>query len=480
MRLCSLLLVALLLSSSARAQLRVEEAFPGLSFSLPLDFEHADDGSDRLYVSERAGKIKVFENDPAASSSATFLDIQSQVSATGEGGLLGLAFHPDYAENGYFYVSYTTGGPFRSRISRFTRSDDNPEQADPTSELVLLEIGQPFTNHNGGDLAFGPDGYLYASFGDGGSGGDPEENGQDAGTLLGTLLRLDVDGGGTAPDCGGPDANYTVPADNALADGPEGVCDEIFAYGLRNPFRFSFDRQTGELWVGDVGQGALEEVDRVENGDNLGWNTYEGTNCFDGPCDPAGLTFPVWEYGRSQGNSITGGFVYRGSAVPELAGKYVYADFGSGRIWALTVDESGGVENEQLGVGLNSNIPSFGEDSAGELYFTRFDGKVYRFVSDTSSSEESGAPGSGLRLDAAFPNPFSASTEITFAVGEAGPARVAVYDVLGREVAVLRGGVVGTDEQTVRFAAAGLSSGVYVVRLQAGTASLTRTVVLAR
>ena len=472
------LLFALALSFAVPAygQLSFEVAFPNLTFNAPIDFEHADDGSDRLYVSERDGRVMVFENQPEASSLTAFLDIRGQVSTSGEGGLLGLAFHPDYAENGYFYVSYTLSNPFRSRISRFTRAAADPEQADPASELVLIEIAQPFNNHNGGDLAFGPDGYLYASFGDGGAGGDPLENGQNPETLLGSILRFDVDGGGADPDCGGPSANYTVP-DNVLADGPGGNCDEIFAYGLRNPFRFSFDRQTGSLWAGDVGQGALEEVDIIANGDNLGWNTYEGTSCFDGPCDPEGITFPVWEYGRSQGNSITGGFVYRGSAVPELAGRYVYADFGSGRIWALNA-ESGEAENEEV-FDTALNIPSFGEDADGELYFTAFNGDVYRFFSKSDTSSEIGVPEESLRL-AVYPNPTTGDVTVAIPEGMLGPVRIAVYDVLGREVTVLREGTVGTDEHTVRFDAAGLADGIYVVRLEAGGASRTQTVVLTR
>ena len=477
MRFTLLLALLLAVAAPASAQLSFDLAFPNLTFAGPIDFEHADDGSNRLYVSERNGQIRVFENDPEVASAGTFLDIRSQVSTSGEGGLLGLAFHPNYAENGYFYVSYTVAGPFRSRISRFTRSADSPERADPASELVLIEIPQPFSNHNGGDLAFGPDGYLYASFGDGGSGGDPLENGEDPTTLLGSMLRFDVDGGGSLPDCGGSTANYTIP-DNVLADGPGEVCDEIYAYGLRNPFRFSFDRQTGTLWVADVGQGALEEVDIVQNGDNLGWNTYEGTSCFDGPCDPEGVTFPVWEYGRSQGNSITGGFVYRGNTVPELVGRYVYTDFGSGRIWALT-NGIGGAENEQL-FDTSFNIPSFGEDADGELYFTAFNGNVYRFFSETDTSTGGGVPQDASDLRLTGPNPFRTQTTLTFALEEDGPARVAVYDVLGREVAILYNGPATSAPQMVSLAAGSLPAGMYVVRLEAGGEEYTQKVTLVR
>jgi glucose/arabinose dehydrogenase len=476
----ALFVSALIFAAPAYAQLRVEVAFPNLSFSTPIDFEYADDSSGRLYVVERNGTIQVFDNDDEASSSTTFLDIRSQVSTTFEGGLLGLAFHPDYAENGHLFVSYTTPGPFRSRVSRFTRSAADPDQADPESELVLFELAQPAANHNGGDLAFGPDGYLYASFGDGGGSGDPDENGQDPTTLLGSILRLDVDGGGSAPDCGGPDANYTVPP-NALNDGPGGTCDEIFAYGLRNPFRFSFDRQTGALWAGDVGQGAREEVDIVEDGDNLGWNTYEGTSCFDPPqgppCDPSGFTFPVWEYGRSQGNSITGGFVYRGSAAPELDGKYVYGDFGSGRIWALTYSGLDDPENEEL-FQTELGIVSFGEDADGELYVVSlFDSVIYHITSESDTSSEGGVPEGRGRLEV-YPNPATGALRVLLPAALEGPVRVALYDVLGREVAVLHEGVAPADDEALVFDAGGLPAGLYVVQVEAGDASQTQTVSL--
>ncbi len=345
-----LLLLALVFAAPASAQLSAELAFPGLPpFDSPVGLGHDPVDPGLLYVVEQGGVIRVFVNDPDVTEASSFLDIDARVSSGGETGLLGLAFHPDYAENGLFYVSYTAGSPLRSRVSQFSLGEPDvyPPIANPDSEVILLEIAQPFSNHNGGGLAFGPDGYLYASFGDGGSGGDPEENGQDDTTLLGAILRLDVDGGGTAPDCGGPEANYTVPP-NDLADGPGGSCDEIYAWGLRNPWRFSFDRDTGAGWIADVGQNQWEEVDRMANGGNYGWNTYEGDVCFDGPCDPDtdAVIFPVWVYNHSLGCSITGGYVYRGSEVPELAGRYVYGDYCSGRIWALTDIGLGEFEND--------------------------------------------------------------------------------------------------------------------------------------
>ncbi len=479
-----LLALILLFAGPAHAQLSVERAFPNLTFSGPIGLEHDPINEDRLYVVEQAGIVQMFTIDPDVASASEFIDIRDRISAGGEKGLLGLAFHPDYETNGYLFVNYSTRNPHRSRVSRFSRSTADPDVADPTSELILLEIDQPFSNHNGGGLAFGPDGYLYASFGDGGSGGDPEENGEADSTLLGAILRLDVDGGGTAPDCGEvggkPATNYTVPP-NDIADGPGESCDEIYAWGLRNPWRFSFDRETGEGWIADVGQNQWEEINRMQDNGNYGWNMYEANACFDGPCDPEGLVFPVWDYNHSLGCSVTGGYVYRGSEVPELEGRYIYGDYCSGRVWAL--DDSGDeAENEQVFRFPASPFPaltSFGEDANGELYLVRQSGQVYRFFSETLSTGGDPATG-GIRLDLDGPNPFTATTILTFELAEAGPMRIAVYDVLGREVAVLRDGPASAGEGTVTFGAAGLPAGLYVVRLEAVGTTRTRKVLLVR
>ena len=475
-----LVLFALVLAVAAptSAQLSAEIAFPNLTFSGPVGVEHDPVNADLLYVVQQTGIVRVFENDPDVTAASVYLDIRGRVTSGGERGLLGLAFHPDYGMNGYVYVNYTVSSPRRQRISRFTRSASDPMQADPASELIVYEGDAALSccsNHNGGGLAFGPDGYLYASIGDGGSGGDPGENGQDPATLLGVIIRLDVDGGGTAPDCGGPDANYTVPP-NALVDGPGGSCDEIFAWGLRNPWRFSFDRETGTGWIADVGQNQWEEIDRMQDGANYGWNTYEGNACFDGPCDPEGLTFPVWQYNHSLGCSITGGYVYRGSQVPELVGRYVYGDYCSGRIWSLDAS-SINPDNQQLNIGTFGNLTSFGEDADGELYFVRQNGRVYRFFSETNTSTGEGVPSREPSLQLAGPNPFRAQTALTFELPEPGPARVAVYDVLGREVAVLHDGP-ATATQTVRLTAGALPAGVYVVRLEAGAVERSQKVLL--
>ncbi|MEX2402327.1 MAG: PQQ-dependent sugar dehydrogenase [Rhodothermales bacterium] len=381
------LFVLLLISASACTQngletedgaLRLVDAFPALSFTRPVDFQTADDGSNRLFVVEQAGVIRVFDNDPEVGEHAVFLDIRERVRDAGnEEGLLGLAFHPDYAQNGTFFVDYTASDPRRTVIARYRVDPRNPDRALPGSEEVVLEIPQPFGNHNGGQIVFGPDGYLYISMGDGGSGGDPRGNGQDRSTLLGALLRIDVE----ATDAEG--AAYAIPPDNPFAGNEDGFREEIYAYGLRNVWRFSFDGPTGRLWAADVGQNAYEEVNVVERGGNYGWNVMEGLHCFEPSegCDRDGLEMPVWEYSHGEGSSITGGFVYRGTEVPELEGRYVVADYVSGRIWALTYDGAEAEAEELMDTALA--IASFGVDQREEFYVLAFDGKIYRIVEGT-------------------------------------------------------------------------------------------------
>jgi glucose/arabinose dehydrogenase len=352
--------------------LKIVDAFPSLDFNRPVDLQN--NGGDNLFVVEQLGVIKVFHNNPSTETAEIFLDIQSIVDDRGnEEGLLGLSFHPDFAQNGYFYVNYTTSLG-TTRISRFEVDTQNPTVADPSSELVLLEFSQPFGNHNGGQLTFGPDGYLYIAVGDGGSGGDPQGHGQNTSTLLGSILRIDVDN---------PSGNlyYGIPSDNPFAGNQSGVREEIFAYGLRNPWRMSFDVDTGLLWAGDVGQNEFEEIDVIENGGNYGWRIMEAADCFQSAsCEQSGLIEPTYHYGHDKGNaSITGGVVYRGS-IASLVGWYVYADYASGRIWAL--ESSSTDPNNQLLLDSNHRITSFGTDHLQELYYCSQNGKIYKFSID--------------------------------------------------------------------------------------------------
>lgn len=365
--------------SNTNAQLVLESFVSG--FSNPVDITHA--GDDRIFVVERAGRIRII--DDGSILPASFLNIASQVSSNpNERGLLGLAFHPDYADNGYFYVNYTrTGGD--TRISRFTVSND-PNLADPSSETILLEVDQPDWNHNGGCLKFGPDGYLYIGLGDGGSSGDPGNRAQNPQIFLGKLLRIDVDNG----------TPYGIPPSNPFV-GNNDVLDEIWALGLRNPWRFSFDRETGNLWIGDVGQGMWEEIDfqpaSSSGGENYGWRCYEGDATYNTTgCGPASnYVMPAFDYSHSgfQHCSVTGGFVYRGCDYPDLVGKYIYMDYCSGVFWSLVPDGQGGWTSSQIASYNNYDVSTFGEDVNGELYVARHgNGQVYKLKSSNTFSIE--------------------------------------------------------------------------------------------
>ena len=365
----------------ALPSLELERVFPALTFERPVLLTHAGDGSGLVYVVEQHGVIQRI--DPATPGrTELFLDISARVSRRGnEEGLLGLAFDPQFAENGRFYVYYSAASPRRSVLSRFETG--NGGSGDAGSESVLLEVPQPYSNHNGGMIEFGPDGMLYVALGDGGAAGDPQRNGQNLGTLLGTILRIDV-----SPEDGAP---YAIPDDNPFV-GQSGARGEIWAYGLRNAWRFSFDREAGDLWTGDVGQNALEEVDVIRRGGNYGWNVMEGSRCFrSASCDADDFEDPIAEYGRDLGCSITGGYVYRGQRLPALRGVYLYADFCSGRIWGLRHDGERVTEQAQL-ARASFQVPSFGEDEAGEVYVLGFDGGIYTFAAPPGQEPQPSAP----------------------------------------------------------------------------------------
>jgi len=342
--------------------------------SAPLDLQVPPGDRARLFVVEQGGRIRIVRG--GAVVAASFLDISARISSGGERGLLGLAFHPRYSENGRFYVNYTDARG-DSHVSEF-RTSANPDVADAVSERELLFVRQPFANHNGGGLAFGNDGFLYAGFGDGGSGGDPLGAGQNLGTQLGKMLRIDVDRGNP----------FAIPADNPFASTP-GAVPSIWAYGLRNPFRFSFDRSTGDLYIGDVGQNRLEEIDvglaSRRGGENYGWNVTEGSQCFQPAtgCDRTGITLPVAEYGHADGCSVTGGVVYRGCRLPGYAGAYFYADYCTAFVRSFRLASGQAADTRdwtaQLGRGLNRPT-AFGTDADGEVYLVDHDGEVYKIV----------------------------------------------------------------------------------------------------
>lgn len=361
-------------SPDAQPTLGVERAFPHLTFTRPLEFTHAGDGSNRVFVVEQDGRIRVFPNRSDVKEAKVFLDLRSVVRREhNEEGLLGLAFHPDYRNNGQFFVFYSVT-PRGSVMSRFRVSKDDPDSADRDSEEKLLQFTKPYGNHNGGCLRFGPDGHLYISVGDGGLRCDPHANAQNLDVLNGKILRIDVD----RKDAG---KNYAVPKDNPFADRGGNVRGEIWAYGLRNVWRFSFDRTTGTLWAADVGQDRHEEIDIIVRGGNYGWNIREGKHPLDPDAERSAVgefIEPILDYPRVEGKSVTGGLVYRGRRFPELTGAYLYADFVSGNVWAMRWDGKKVTANPKI-ARTSLLISAFGEDEAGEAYFTAFDGFVYRF-----------------------------------------------------------------------------------------------------
>ncbi len=364
----------------AKSTLGIERAFPQLQFKRPVELTHAGDGSNRLFVVEQDGLIRVFSNQADVRETKIFLDLRGVVRREhNEEGLLGLAFHPNYRTNGEFFVFYSVT-PRGSVLSRFRASPSDPDRADRSSEEKLIQFTKPYGNHNGGCVRFGPDGDLYFSVGDGGLREDPHANAQNLSAMLGKIHRIDV-------DHKDPGKNYAVPRDNPFADRGGNVRGEIWAYGLRNVWRFSFDRPTGRLWAADVGQDRHEELDLIVRGGNYGWNFREGKHALDPNAERSAIgefIDPILDYPRVEGKSVTGGLVYRGTRLPELAEAYLYADFISGNVWALRWDGQKVTENRKI-ARTSLLISSFGEDEAGEAYFTAFDGSIYRFRAPAES-----------------------------------------------------------------------------------------------
>ena len=434
----------------------VFEAFPDLpDFAMPVGILDPMDGTDRLFVPELGGRVYVFQNDRGVSSRSLFLDISAEFTIVGESGLLGLAFHPSYGTNGYCYVTYVVDSPRREILARFTADPAHPDTVLADSKTVILEIPKSSLAHNGGQIVFGPDGYLYWTLGD----DLVIRYAQDLTTWNGKLLRIDVDQptGSTA---------YSIPPDNPFADNGSGVHPEIYAFGFRNPWRFSFDPPTGRLWLADVGQNQWEEIDIVHKGRNYGWHRMEGNTCFQPSiCDTNGLNLaaPLFVYPHDGSASITGGYVYRGPSAPSMVGKYIYADYVTGEIWALTWDGQNPPANELLAT--LSGITSFGVDGDGELFLVSFAGIVYRLFATTTTQTPARSA-----LIAVRPNPFQSRTTIDFALAAPGRATIDVFDVAGRRVARISDHVVGARTSTVQWDGRGengdrVGSGVYFLRL---------------
>ena len=451
-------------SGDVNSQTNFVKAFPSLTFSKPIDIQSSNDNSDRLFVVSQTGIITVFDNNSSTSSSSVFLDIKDRVEYGGELGLLGLAFHPNYISNGYFFVNYTTNSPLRTVISRFSVSSNNFDKADLLSEQIFLEVEQPFENHNGGQIAFGPDGFLYISLGDGGSGGDPGNRAQNLTTLLGKIVRIDIDNTSS-------ENQYSIPNDNPFVDNTQNYAEEIYAYGLRNVWRFSFDG-TGRLWAADVGQSKWEEINLIENGKNYGWRIMEGFHCYNpsSNCEQSGLTLPVWEYDHSQlgGYSITGGYLYEGVNAPELINKYIYGDFATGNIWAFNPDDN----SNSFVLKYNSLISTFGVDQNKDLYFADYNsGDIYKLI-DNSVNSVSSLNNIGFRLDQNYPNPFNPSTIIKYSIsneqqnGSIAKVLLKINDLLGREISILVNTYQTPGEYQVEFNSEDLSAGVYFFTLR--------------
>lgn len=420
-------------------------------FTRPVDITGAGDGSNRLFVVEQAGRIRVIDQTTGEVRGSDFIDLRSIVRDAGnEQGLLGLAFHPDFQNNGYFFVNFTSNGVATPNggetvIARYTATGTNLDGVEIGSQKIILTVDQPFSNHNGGDLAFGPDGYLYVGTGDGGSGGDPQDNGQDPQSLLGKMLRIDVDVADEATP-------YEIPADNPFV-GNGSVLDEVWALGLRNPWRISFDRATADLWIADVGQVFREEIDfqpaSSTGGENYGWDCREGTTDYPATGNSPGsasslcgngsvYTDPIFDYPRSPttgGFSVTGGFVYRGTDADDLLGHYICADYLSANFFLITPDSGSGRDllvQRDLPIG---NISTFGEDDEGNLYVADlFEGDIYRITSDMIpvSVVTTESPAGGPRI---FPNPVY--RDFTVAIPElqqSGTVNVRVFSAKGKLV----------------------------------------------
>ena len=461
-----------------RAQVTSQLAIDGLVHPIRLV---APPGDPRLFVVEKEGRIRVFNGD--GSDRGTFLDLRGRLSTGSEQGLLGLAFAPDYAASGRFYVDFIDPAG-DSRLVRYHASS-NPDVADAASADTVMTIDQPYDNHNGGHLEFGPDGMLYWGLGDGGGAGDIGNRAQDGQSLLGKLLRLDVSGADAVPAAGNP-----------FLGTPER--DEIWALGLRNPWCFSFDRLTGDLYIGDVGQESHEEVD-IEpagsgGGRNYGWRRMEGFSCYNPStgCNDGSLTLPVHDYahgGTPYRCSISGGYVYRGNAIPSLRGTYLFADYCSGEVWSVKWTAAGG-----LGPVLNrsaefepptgfGSIPAFGQDAAGELYVLSYGaGRAWRLVPDTTGTPTPRAR--TLNLGEGTPNPFNGGTELAWTADpDGGPVELAVFGCDGRRVLTLASGAAPDGEQHARWDGTDargrrLPAGVYLCRLRQGDRTLTTKLAL--
>ncbi|HYM19395.1 MAG TPA: PQQ-dependent sugar dehydrogenase [Candidatus Kapabacteria bacterium] len=472
MRVAVILMVLVLCAQGfVYAQDSLINVYPNLqSFNSATEVQGMTDGSNRILVLEKEGKLWIFDNSPTVTSARLFIDLTNIVSHDAcEGGLLGCTLHPNFANNRYVYLNYTTGvsPQWYSHIVRYQVSASPNDTIIPSTAYEILTIVQPSgrCNHKGGCLRFGPDGYLYASFGDGGSGGDPDRNGQNKRMLLGKILRLNVD---ATEDT----LHYAIPSTNPFFGNDSGFRQEIYAYGLRNPWKYSFDVPTGRLWAGDVGQDLWEEVDIIESGKNYGWNVMEGFHCYNaGTCDSTGMTPPILDYGHSTGNKcIIGGFVYHGMKMPELRGQYIYGDYVSGRVWALDYSNPAQPINKML-IDVASPriaISSFGVDPNGEILVSAYgaNGHILRLASSHVGVRQTQQSGFGITLSQSIYVTVPNSVKV-FVLGTVAPGvKVSLTDEIGHTI-VISSETVDAESHTINIDLRGskpsIVSGVYFI-----------------
>jgi glucose/arabinose dehydrogenase len=442
-------------------QYTLQNVFSSTTFVNPLEAATPTDGTDRLFIVGQRGVIKVVYPSSPSTPGKTFLDISDKVvPSTLEPGLLGLAFHPNYASNGYFYVYYNPVSSNTTEIiARYQVSPTNPDSALKSSEFIVMTNTMSASSHYGGKIAFGKDNYLYIAWGMGTGQNDPPNNAQNLTLLLGKILRINVD----APSGG---LNYSIPPDNPFVDSTSGVRKEIYAWGFRNPWKFNFD-STGRMWCADVGQGSYEEIDIVTKGKNYGWRIMEGNHCFNpNPCDTTALVKPIFEYPHSDGLSINGGYVSYGNSLPQLKGKYLYGDWSSKKVWALTYD---GINptTTQLLTTATANIASFGMDKNKNIYvLCTGDSKVYKLVDNTVSAEpyEANVPTEFL-LKQNYPNPFNPVTYIQFNLKEKSDIKLEVFNLEGKRVGTILNESKEAGEYGVRFDASSYPSGIYYYKI---------------
>ena len=458
----------LVLSELSWGQYKLDPIFQNDSvLSLPLAMVSPDDGSGRIFIAQLHGKIVIFHDNKGFASSKIFLDISDRVFPNAsELGLLGFTFHPHFKENGYIYVNYIAivNNYVSTVISRFTISPTNPDSAISGSEKIIMTVTQPGWAHKGGSIEFGHDGFLYIPLGDGSDGGDPPNNAQNLSSLLGKILRIDVDREDTL-------LQYAIPKDNPFVHDTGKVRKEIYAYGFRNPWQSSFDTYSGTLWVGDVGQDRYEEIDTIVRGGNYGWRMMEGSHQFiDSIADTGDLILPIWDYDHydpTTGVCIVGGFVYHGLLFPELRDKYIYGDFASARIWALTYD-NGSISNQLLVDHGTSGIAisSLYEDQVGNIYVVSIsDGKIYKLVSTAGVTDIIAKSKYDMRIDRNILDGSHPFSTVYFDLPATGRASLSLFDAQGRQVQRYCNRDFDAGNNSYHFDTRSLISGIYFLRL---------------